>query len=146
MLMLRFANYFKGAVRIRISGVFPEKFINLCLARGIFLWGISRQNGDLLAFIRLPDFRRIRPLVKLSQSRIAVAGYSGLVVGTLLIEAIASALNAAGGRAGFMGPPEVEFKTAMIALTVLIISGLLASLMPAAKAASVNPIVALQDE
>src|SRR5690349_20261849 len=78
MLMLRFANYFKGAVRIRISGVFPEKFINLCLARGIFLWGISRQNGDLLAFIRLPDFLRIRPLVKLSQSRIAVAGYSGL--------------------------------------------------------------------
>jgi putative ABC transport system permease protein len=76
----------------------------------------------------------------------AVAGYSGLVVGTLLIEAIASALNAAGGRAGFMGPPEVEFKTAMIALTVLIVSGLLASLMPAAKAASVNPIVALQDE
>jgi putative ABC transport system permease protein len=76
----------------------------------------------------------------------AVAGYSGLVVATLLLESIANALNAAGGRAGFMGPPEVEFKTAMIALTVLIVSGLLASLMPAAKAAAVNPIVALQDE
>ena len=76
----------------------------------------------------------------------AVAGYSGLVVATLLLESIASALNAAGGRAGFMGPPEVEFKTAIIALTVLVVSGLLASLMPAAKAAAVNPIVALQDE
>jgi putative ABC transport system permease protein len=76
----------------------------------------------------------------------AVAGYSGLVVGTLLIETIASALNAAGGKAGFMGPPEVEFKTAIVALVVLVISGLLASLMPAAKAAAVNPIVALQDE
>jgi putative ABC transport system permease protein len=29
---------------------------------------------------------------------------------------------------------------------VLVISGLLASLLPAAKAAAVNPIVALQDE
>src|SRR4029078_4952727 len=48
----------------------------------------------------------------------AVAGYSGLVVGTLLIETIASALNAAGGKAGFMGPPEVEFKTAIVALVV----------------------------
>jgi len=76
----------------------------------------------------------------------AVAGYSGLVMGAALIELIAGALNAAGGRAGFMGPPEVEFKTAMVALGVLLISGLLASLMPAAKAASVNPIVALQDE
>ena len=76
----------------------------------------------------------------------AVAGYSGLVVATLLLESIASALNAAGGKAGFMGPPEVEFTTAIIALTVLVVSGLLASLMPAAKAAAVNPIVALQDE
>jgi putative ABC transport system permease protein len=76
----------------------------------------------------------------------AVAGYSGLVMATLLLESIASALNAAGGKAGFMGPPEVEFETAITALTVLVVSGLLASLMPAAKAAAVNPIVALQDE
>jgi putative ABC transport system permease protein len=76
----------------------------------------------------------------------AVAGYSGLVVGTLLIESIARLLDAAGGKAGFMGPPEVDFKTAVLALAVLIVSGLLASLMPAAKAAAVNPIVALQDE
>jgi putative ABC transport system permease protein len=40
----------------------------------------------------------------------------------------------------------LEFTTAMIALGVLLLSGLLASLMPAAKAAGVNPIVALQDE
>ena len=76
----------------------------------------------------------------------AVAGYSGLVVGTLLIESIAKMLNASGGKAGFFGAPEVDFKTAIIALAVLIVSGLLASLMPAAKAAAVNPIVALQDE
>jgi putative ABC transport system permease protein len=76
----------------------------------------------------------------------AVAGYAGLVVGAGLLELVASALNAAGGKAGFMGPPELEFKAAITALTVLVISGVLASLMPAAKAAAVNPIVALQDE
>jgi putative ABC transport system permease protein len=76
----------------------------------------------------------------------AVAGYSGLVIGTLLIEAIAGIVAANGGKAGFFGMPEVEFGTALIALTVLIVSGVLASLMPAAKAAAVNPIVALQDE
>ncbi len=76
----------------------------------------------------------------------ALAGYSGLVVGTLLIEGIAKLLNASGGKAEFFSNPSVDFKTAIVALVVLIISGVLASLMPAAKAAAVNPIVALQDE
>ena len=76
----------------------------------------------------------------------AIAGYSGLVVGALLIGSIAKVLEASGGKAGFFGAPEVEFQTAIIALVVLVLSGLLASLMPAAKAAAVNPIVALQDE
>jgi putative ABC transport system permease protein len=76
----------------------------------------------------------------------AIAGYSGLVVGALLLEGVATALAAGGGKAGFFGPPELEFGTAMVALAVLIFAGLLASLMPAAKAAAVNPITALQDE
>jgi len=76
----------------------------------------------------------------------AVAGYSGLIVGALLIGMIAKMMEAGGGKAGFFGTPEVEFQTAIVALAVLIVSGVLASLMPAAKAASVNPIVALQDE
>jgi putative ABC transport system permease protein len=76
----------------------------------------------------------------------AVAGYTGLVIGTLCIGGVAKMLDAAGGKAGFFGHPEVEFKTAMVALLVLVISGVLASLLPAAKAAGVNPIVALQDE
>jgi putative ABC transport system permease protein len=76
----------------------------------------------------------------------AVAGYTGLVVGVLLLEGIDKLLSASGGNTGFFRHPEVDFKTAIVALVVLIISGLLASLMPAAKAAAVNPIVALQDE
>lgn len=76
----------------------------------------------------------------------AVAGYFGLVVGVLLLEAINKVMAANGGNAGMFRNPEVDFNTAISAVVVLIISGLLASLMPAAKAAAVNPIVALQDE
>jgi putative ABC transport system permease protein len=75
-----------------------------------------------------------------------IAGYSGLVIGAALIGGIAKMMEASGGKAGFFGTPEVEFQTAIVALAVLVVSGLLASLMPAAKAAAVNPIVALQDE
>jgi putative ABC transport system permease protein len=76
----------------------------------------------------------------------AVAGYAGLVVGALLIEAVAKMLDASGGSSGFFSNPEVDFQTAILALAVLVVAGVLASLMPAAKAAAVNPIVALQDE
>jgi putative ABC transport system permease protein len=75
-----------------------------------------------------------------------VAGYSGLVAGAALLEGVAKMLEASGGKAGFFGPPEVEFGTAIVALVVLVIAGVLASLMPAAKAAAVNPIIALQEE
>jgi putative ABC transport system permease protein len=75
----------------------------------------------------------------------AIAGYAGLVVGVFLLEGIGKLLAMGGGSDMFMRP-EVDFATAISALLVLVISGLLASLLPAAKAAGVNPIVALQDE
>ncbi|MES1195371.1 MAG: ABC transporter permease, partial [Steroidobacter sp.] len=71
---------------------------------------------------------------------------SGLVVGALLLEIIAKAVDAGGDHSGFFSHPEVDFKTAIVALCVLVVSGVLASLLPAANAAAVNPIVALQDE
>jgi len=76
----------------------------------------------------------------------AVAGYTGLVVGTLLLQLVARALDTGGDASRFFSRPEVDFRTAVVALGVLVISGVLASLMPAARAAAVNPIVALQEE
>ncbi len=75
----------------------------------------------------------------------AVAGYAGLVVGVLLLEGI-DKLRMMAGDSGFFGKPELDFGTAITALVVLIVAGLLASILPASKAAAVNPIVALQDE
>ncbi len=76
----------------------------------------------------------------------AVAGYTGLVVGTLLLQTVGKLLETGGGGRGAFSHPEVDFRTALFALGVLMISGVLASLMPAARAAAVNPIVALQEE
>lgn len=78
----------------------------------------------------------------------AVAGYSGLAFAVILLEFISRMLeksSSEGGESFFLNP-QVDFVTAISALVVLIIAGLAASLMPASKAAAVNPIVALQDE
>lgn len=107
MLMLRFANYLHGTVRIKISGAVPERFINLCLARGIFLWGITRHNDDVFACLRVPDFFRVRPLARSSRSRVEVVGHGGfpftlkrvrrrkmMVVGALLFFVLLNLLTA----------------------------------------------------
>ena len=61
-------------------------------------------------------------------------------------ESIKAILNKVGQGEGLFASPFIDIGTAIIALTVLIVAGVIASLLPALKAASVNPIVALQDE
>ncbi|MES2825019.1 MAG: ABC transporter permease [Pseudomonadota bacterium] len=76
----------------------------------------------------------------------AMAGYFGLVCAVLLLELVNRIMDATGGHTGMFRHPAVDFKVAIVALVILVISGFLASLLPASKAAAVNPIVALQDE
>jgi putative ABC transport system permease protein len=76
----------------------------------------------------------------------AVAGYIGLAAGVFLLEGIKLVFIKMGQADSRFAQPFVDINTALIALLVLITAGVLAALIPAVKAASVNPIVALQDE
>lgn len=75
-----------------------------------------------------------------------VAGYLGLFVGILLLESINYALVALGADMQFFNRPEVDLRVALSALTVLVIAGALAGLVPALKAARVKPAAALRSE
>jgi putative ABC transport system permease protein len=75
-----------------------------------------------------------------------VAGYAGLVAGVLLLEGIRALLIKLGQGEGMFASPYIDINIAVMALAVLVITGVLAALLPALKAASVNPITALQDE
>ena len=56
-----------GYVRICLRGGSPERFLNLCNARGLTIWGIlCGKNGEYAAFMPLKDVRRVKPLVKKS--------------------------------------------------------------------------------
>ena len=76
----------------------------------------------------------------------AFSGYAGLVVGVGLIELINSLMQKFHVELNFFYNPQVDFGTALSALTLLIVTGLLAGLMPALKAAKVNPVEALKVE
>ncbi|MBP2638131.1 MAG: sporulation protein YqfD [Firmicutes bacterium] len=70
--------YLQGAVKIRVKGPMPERFINLCVMEEITLWGITKTDDDLIAWIRLQDFFRIRPLVICSHTKVKVLARRGL--------------------------------------------------------------------
>ncbi len=71
------------------------------------------------------------------------AGYLGLVLGVGLLEFVASVLPP--GTAYF-SDPEINIGVALWATAVLILSGAIAGFVPAQKAASVKPVIALKDE
>jgi putative ABC transport system permease protein len=75
-----------------------------------------------------------------------VSGYLGLVFGVVLVEGIAYAMAEFGMQSEFFVNPEIDFKAAFSAISVLLISGVIAGLIPGIKAARVDPVIALRDE
>ena len=76
----------------------------------------------------------------------AVAGYFGLAVGVGLLELINYGLTTSGADTNMFANPSVDFSKAMLALGILVISGIFAGLIPASRAVSIKPIDALRDE
>jgi putative ABC transport system permease protein len=72
----------------------------------------------------------------------AVAGYIGLVTGVAVIELASTYLP----KLDLFQHPEVDFRVAIGALVLLVISGTIAGFVPARKAASIMPVEALRDE
>ncbi|MCF8367686.1 MAG: ABC transporter permease [Bacteroidales bacterium] len=73
----------------------------------------------------------------------AFAGYIGLIAGVGLLELVAKNLPP---DAGYFANPEVNINVALGATVILILAGAIAGFVPARKASSVKPVVALRDE
>jgi putative ABC transport system permease protein len=76
----------------------------------------------------------------------AFSGYWGLVVGVGLLELVSSVLGGGSARTSMFSRPEVDFNVALVALGILIVSGILAGLIPARRAVSIKPVDAIRSE
>jgi putative ABC transport system permease protein len=76
----------------------------------------------------------------------SVAGYFGLFFGVGVVELASDALKRSGRRIDMFQNPEVDITVAVIALSILVLSGILAGLIPASKAISIKPVDAIRDK
>lgn len=97
--LLDFYRYFKGYVRVRISGDGAERFINICVSENISVWSILRIKDSIVLNLAAADYRKLLSLrhqyvgkikIKLLEKRgliFFIKGYrlrKGIPIGLLL--------------------------------------------------------------
>ena len=76
--MKGFRAYMAGYVRVRLRGRAPERFLNLCSAGGLEIWGVEALQDELRFFIRLCDLRACRPYARKAGVYLRIQGRYGL--------------------------------------------------------------------
>jgi len=60
----RLVNWIFGYLTIRINGNAPERFINLCYNKRIFIWNLKNIDGDYVFLMKARDYKRLKPIAK----------------------------------------------------------------------------------
>ena len=68
----RLLHNWHGYVKLRLHGYSPERFLNLCNARKLEIWGILCKDGDYEFFMTVPGYRKVKPLVRKSRVRLRI--------------------------------------------------------------------------
>lgn len=76
----------------------------------------------------------------------AIAGLLGFLFGVGIIVAIESVMTANGPVQGMMQAPSISFNMGLISMGILILSGLLAGILPTLRALQIKAIDAIRDE
>ena len=79
MLFKILINFLFGYLNIELEGYYIERFINTCISKNIFLWGIKRTKSTILfANIGAGDFKQAVKIAKKHGCRIKIKSKSGL--------------------------------------------------------------------
>jgi similar to stage IV sporulation protein len=78
VLVLHLWYYLTGYLCLRVEGLSLEKFVNLCISRGIYLWGIRRDEGGLVVCIGVNYYRHLRPIARSSWCRVRILQKRGM--------------------------------------------------------------------
>lgn len=76
--MVGVLQFLKGYVRMKVWGVSPERFLNLCSNKNILLWDIGRDGDIYTMCISLKAFLQLRPIARKTGVRVVILQRFGL--------------------------------------------------------------------
>lgn len=76
--MIQVIRYLKGYVSIKIRGLSPERFMNLCSNHDIFLWDIENHGDYYTMKISLKSFYKLGPISRKTGTRVVITKRCGL--------------------------------------------------------------------
>lgn len=71
-MFLSLMKFFRGFLLVRLSGYSPERFLNLCSNHNILIWNLSNQGNDYEFYISIAGFRKLKPLLKKTKTRLVI--------------------------------------------------------------------------
>ncbi len=77
-MLTKLLKYLHGYVRIRVDGYSPERFLNLCNANRILLWGIETKEQSCELYVGVKDYKRLRPFARKTRTRIQLLEKHGV--------------------------------------------------------------------
>ncbi len=63
-MLMKLVNWFCGYLCVRIRGTAPERFINLCFSKRIYIWDLKRVEEDYQFHISIKNYKKLRPIAK----------------------------------------------------------------------------------
>ena len=136
---IRILTWFVGIFTL-IAGVIGVSNIMLIIVKER-----TREIGIRRAIGATP-FNIITQIMAESVLLTALSGYIGLFTGVVIIELVARVLTTTSTKADYFKNPEIDFRVAIASLSILVICGALAGLIPSRKAVSIKPVEAIRDE
>ncbi len=130
------------------AGTLIAGVIGICNIMLLVIKERTREFGIKRALGATPNQIRMN-IISESVVLTFISGYGGLLFGILLLEIISQAVKSGGtisGETPMFINPMISFEAAVISLSVLVVSGIIAGLLPAERAVSVKPVEAIRTE
>ncbi len=78
-MILNLFRFFSGYVSVSLTGNFTERFINICIARGLVIWNIRKTDEHTTTInIAVRDFLKVRPIARKSKTKVKITEKHGL--------------------------------------------------------------------